>query len=306
MGAVLVAGPVFLDIIPVGFKGFPIDGTESYVDSVSFSLGGAGITAGVLAMLGARSFLASSAGNDAPGAFLRAEFSRLGIGLEDFAVSGGPTDVSLVFPSGGDRSFITAAFRDPGLPSSVGRAILRGIGGGGVSRVHLSFDLLGDPDVRAACARARAAGVSISSGVGFEAARDWSAESWRLVEGLDTFFLNRDELRMITGIDDVSRAASRLSGAVGLPVVTLGPEGCVLPGEDGSFVSVPAAPARVLNPCGAGDSFAAAFLYAQELGLDRRRSAELAVRVGARTVESPGSVPEGITPAWIPVGEASR
>lgn len=305
MGAVLVAGPVFLDIIPVGFKGFPVDGTESYVDSVSFSLGGAGITAGVLAMLGARSLLASSAGDDAPGAFLRSEFARLGIGLEYFAVSGGPTDVSLVFPSGGDRSFITAAFRDPGLPASVERAVLRGIGEG-VSRMHLSFDLLGDDGVRAACSRARAEGISVSSGIGFDAARDWSAESWRLVESLDAFFLNRDELRMIAGADDVSRALDRLSGAVGLPVVTLGPEGCALPAEDGTLLSIPAAPARVVNPCGAGDSFAAAFLYAQERGLDRRRSAELAVRVGARTVESPGSIPEGITSAWIPEGEARR
>ncbi|HOX33625.1 MAG TPA: carbohydrate kinase family protein [Spirochaetales bacterium] len=285
-----------MDIIPNGFSGFPDKGTERYVESISFSPGGQAIVAAVLALLGEGVELAASRGDDEAGAFLEGELARLGVGRRYLRVSEGATAASLVFAYGGDRSFLTAARRDAGLAGFTAGAVAEACSDG-VDRVHVDIELLRDPAVRRACAAARAGGASISVSVGYEEAARWDELSWEIVAGVDTLFLNESEAAMICGEGDVERCLALLRRRTALPVLTLGGEGCASIDEGGGSFRAAARPARAVNACGAGDSFAAAFICGLGRGLGRREAAALAVEVGALAVESPGSVPGGVSPA---------
>jgi ribokinase len=100
----------------------------------------------------------------------------------------------------------------------------------------------------------------------------------------DVLLLNRDEHRQILG-----RLGSAPLGRPGGDVVlTMGPEGALLRRGDREW-RAPAQPARVVDPTGAGDAFAAAYLVSVLAGLppmSRLRSGNLA---GARTVGAVGA-----------------
>jgi sugar/nucleoside kinase (ribokinase family) len=70
-------------------------------------------------------------------------------------------------------------------------------------------------------------------------------------------------------------------------VLTRGARGATI-FTDASREHVPAAPAREVDPTGAGDVFAAAFLVAIHEGASPREAAELAAAAAACAVEAPG------------------
>ena len=88
---------------------------------------------------------------------------------------------------------------------------------------------------------------------------------------VDMLFLNREELTALAGSED------ELAGQVELLVVTDGPRGAVAV-KGSERVAAPAAPvARVVDTTGAGDLFAAGFLF----GLTRDRPLAECLRLGA-------------------------
>ncbi|MET1754110.1 adenosine kinase [Novosphingobium sp. RD2P27] len=94
---------------------------------------------------------------------------------------------------------------------------------------------------------------------------------------IDILFANAVELAALTGIDDFDEALASLSSKVPVVVATRGEDGAVAT-AGGERAQVPAEPvARVVDTTGAGDLFAAGFLF----GHVRGRPLDECLRLGA-------------------------
>jgi sugar/nucleoside kinase (ribokinase family) len=99
----------------------------------------------------------------------------------------------------------------------------------------------------------------------------------RLLDRVDLLFSNEDEALLLSGQAEVDRAVNELRSSVDTVVVTRGARGALVSSE-GATIEVAAEPvARVVDTTGAGDSFAAGYLY----GLVRALGAEASARIGA-------------------------
>jgi sugar/nucleoside kinase (ribokinase family) len=104
---------------------------------------------------------------------------------------------------------------------------------------------------------------------------------------VDILFANREELSLLTGTtcdEDCVEAASSLARTV---VMKTGAEGCIL-GREGTIERVPGMRVKVRDTTGAGDAFAAGFLYGILEGFDFIRCADIANRLAASIVEVEG------------------
>lgn len=103
----------------------------------------------------------------------------------------------------------------------------------------------------------------------------------RALEQADVVFFSVDDA------DDADRVAARLGRRVGTVILTRGAEGCSVFLPD-RRIDVPAFPALEIDPTGAGDVFAAAYLIAAWEGAAPREAATFAGAAAAFAVEGPG------------------
>ena len=104
---------------------------------------------------------------------------------------------------------------------------------------------------------------------------------------VDVLFGNRDELALLTGTscdEDCVAAAMKLAPIV---VMKVGDRGCVV-GYEGRYEHVSGVTVKVVDTTGAGDAFAAGFLYGRLLGAPPMDCARLANAVAARIVSVEG------------------
>jgi sugar/nucleoside kinase (ribokinase family) len=112
-------------------------------------------------------------------------------------------------------------------------------------------------------------------------------------ERVDVLFGNRDELALLTGSscdEDCLGQAMRLAPVV---VMKTGDQGCLV-GWDGKCEHVPGVRVKVVDTTGAGDAFAAGFLYGRLLGASPLECARLANAVAARIVSVEGCTYEDL------------
>jgi 2-dehydro-3-deoxygluconokinase len=135
----------------------------------------------------------------------------------------------------------------------------------------------------------------------------WSADEARsvlrdLIARADLVLAGAEEAELLTGQDDGASAAKELAklGPAQI-VVKLGARGA-LAYEASGISQVATTPlARVVDPVGAGDAFAAGFLAGQLRGLDLTASLALANRCGAYAMTLPGD--QECLPFWDDVAE---
>jgi sugar/nucleoside kinase (ribokinase family) len=109
---------------------------------------------------------------------------------------------------------------------------------------------------------------------------------------LELLFANEDEVTMLFGTRSFDAAVEALAETGVLGVVTRGAAGSVVVTPSGP-VSVPAAPVdRVVDTTGAGDLFAAGFLYGLTHGLDPEASARLGGLCAAEVISHVGARPQ--------------
>ena len=114
-----------------------------------------------------------------------------------------------------------------------------------------------------------------------------------LLPHLRALILSREDLPASTTISAIPDCADDQIAAwarvVPLVAVTCGPDGALLYQDGGAPESFSSYPARELDPTGAGDVFAAAFLCALDATGDPRAAVDFANRVAAFSVEHPGA-----------------
>lgn len=109
---------------------------------------------------------------------------------------------------------------------------------------------------------------------------------------VDVLFGNENEMRHLTGYDDLADCLAGLSAKVGTLVVTRGAEGAVA-AANGSYVEVAAATVdKVVDTTGAGDLFAAGFLAARCRGRDLKACLETGTIAAAEIISHFGARPE--------------
>jgi sugar/nucleoside kinase (ribokinase family)/fructoselysine-6-P-deglycase FrlB-like protein len=137
--------------------------------------------------------------------------------------------------------------------------------------------------------RERAAGAVIT----LDTHEDWPPgddvlDAARLV---DVFVPSRAELTELTGCDDPERAADGLLAAgVRCVVVKLGGDGALVARPGSPPAWVPAAPAEVVDPTGAGDSFCGGFAAGLALGDDAVEAAWRGAVTAAAAIGAAGSL----------------
>jgi sugar/nucleoside kinase (ribokinase family) len=154
------------------------------------------------------------------------------------------------------------------------------------------------PDAKAAIAKAieaahdagRSVAISLSDSFCVERHR---ADFLHLVEGeIELLFGNRDEVLALFDTEDFDEALSALEDAGVLAAVTCGAEGSILVTASGR-ISVPAHPVeRVVETTGAGDLYAAGFLYGISVGLDLDECGRLGSLCAAEVIAHMGARPE--------------
>ena len=109
---------------------------------------------------------------------------------------------------------------------------------------------------------------------------------------VDLVFANERELHSLYQTADFDTAVAALRADARLAVVTRSEKGCVVVDKDGT-VAVPAAPVeRVVDATGAGDLFAAGFLFGLARGRDHRTAARLGALAAAEVIQHLGARPE--------------
>lgn len=197
----------------------------------------------------------------------------------------------------GERSMVSGKGADHYLlPSELPLATLRS-----AAYLHLhGWSFFGDPPrsaARRAASVAREAGARVSFDPGsFQMISQLGVDrflSYTTDLGADAVFPNLEEGQVLSGEREPEAIGARLAELYGgaLVVLKLDASGCYVH-EAGEGAYFAAAPARLVDSTGAGDSFAGAFLAAWRGGGSAAEAARLANRVSAWVVERVGARPQ--------------
>lgn len=136
--------------------------------------------------------------------------------------------------------------------------------------------------------KARAAGMTVSLDMAsynvVEENRDFLHEL--VASGVDILFANEQEARAFTGLEP-DEAALALAGMCDLAVVKVGEHGSRI-ARGGELIRVPAVPTTVVDTTGAGDLYAAGFLYGLSRGLPPERCGALGSVVASEAIATLG------------------
>lgn len=264
--------------------------------------GSAGNTAVNAARLGLRTTFLGKLGNDATAAAYRKNFAAAGGDVSRFKYAdlANARCVSLITPDG-QRTMRTCLAAAMTLgPCEISSGDFRGC-----RHAHIEGYLLFNRDLaNAVVASARAAGCTISIDLAsFEvvnAARDWILA--QLHHGIDVVFANEDEIRALfpgQG-EDYSVLAKRLAEFGGLAAVKIGKDGAWVARGNELHRILPVPAPTVVDTTGAGDAWAAGFLYGYLRGWTPLASGALGSRLGSECVRHVGpAIPASHWPELI-------
>jgi len=156
--------------------------------------------------------------------------------------------------------------------------------------------------IRVAIAAAKEAGqkVSFTLSDGFCVERHHAEWVELLDNDIDILFGNADELAVLTGHDDFEAAAAAVRGRCEIACLTRSAEGSIILTED-ERIEVPAVDIDTLiDTTGAGDQYAAGFLYGYTAGLGLETAGHLGSLAAAEVISHMGARP------LVPLDELAR
>ncbi len=263
---VACAGAVYLDLTFVGLNGIPQPGEEQWAEDLVFSPGGMANTAIGLARLGLSVAVVSPIGEDLAGQYLRRMLEAEGIACT--GPRGMRSSVSAVLPMHGDRALASYAPADADQADGLRQVSARAA----VMLVH-----------QMACAPTGIPVYVLTSHAQVHAA---SLGNRTPVARAHALMANTSEALALTGANSPHAAAQLLATNVDTAVVTMGASGAVA-ASGRTLTHVPAPAVDVRDATGAGDLFAAGYVWADLLGHsleDRLRWATLYASLSLRTV----------------------
>jgi sugar/nucleoside kinase (ribokinase family) len=251
---VFLAGRVFMDMIFTGLPGLPPPGAELVTDGLGSAPGGIANIAVAMSRLGLRVGLAAAFGDDMFGAYLwRALSEQEGVELcRSRRLIGWPTPVTVSLAYDSDRSMIT--YTKP-LPLPQEELVVS------APPARTCFIDVDHPVPEWAIAM-RKRGTTVFSDLGWDPTEAWSAEVLDRLRHVDVFLPNAVEAMAYTRTATAEAALDALTTRVPVVAIKLGADGAIAADTtSGERAFAPALPVRSLDPTGAGDVFAAGFVF---------------------------------------------
>jgi ribokinase len=296
-GRVLVIGDIVTDIV-AAHSGSLALGSDTAATIRVTGGGSGGNTAAWLALLGLSVDLVAVAGMDVAGTDRLAELEAAGVGCSYVRRSpNAPTGSVVVLANDAERTMLCDRGANLLLePSDVDAALGARLD---VAHLHLSGYTLLDERSRPAgrhalaVARARSVTTSVDAASAAPLRRIGGAAFLEWVRGVDVLLANLAEARALLNQTDAEPAglALALSRFARRAVVKLGSDGAVMAGDDAVRRHGPERPARVVDPTGAGDAFAAGLLASWLAGDSAEAQLRAANRMGGRAVAAVGGRP---------------
>ena len=238
--------------------------------AVEISGGSAANTLAGLSEMGAQCAFVGQVADDQLGAVFAHDIRAVGIDFDTPPRAGPPTTARcLIFVTpDGQRTMNTYLGASQFLPASA--LDEEAVGG---AKILFLEGYLWDPEepraaMRRAIDKARASGRKVAFTLSDVFVIDRYGEDFRALiqDGLiDILFANEAELAALTGIEDFEEGLSDLAALVPVLAVTRSERGAVAV-AGGERAEVSAEPVKVVDTTGAGDLFAAGFLFGQVRG----------------------------------------
>ena len=264
--------------------------------AVEISGGSAANTMTGLAALGGQAAFIGKIGRDQFGSVFAHDIKAAGVAFDTPpADSDIPTARSLILVTpDGERTMNTFLGVSPQLDGGEIDADM--IGAGKVT--YLEGYLFDRPEAQAAFRQAagiaKAAGrqVSLTLSDGFCVDRHREAFRDLIASDIDILFANESEITSLYQTSSFDEAAKQAGVDANLAVLTRSEKGSVVIAKD-DMVQVQAFPVeRVVDTTGAGDLFAAGFLFGQTKGMPHETSAKLGAMAAAEIISHVGARPE--------------
>lgn len=282
---VLCVGQTCCDFIYTELEEFPEPDKEVFASHCVIKAGGAANTPMALRRLGLSPLFISTVGDDLPGHAVMEYIKKVGLSTEGVLYGGGlRTSVSSVIAFEGKRSFVTCLedCRYDLLVKRLEVYIPK------CRHVHAFVsDCLNMPVVE--LAKKNGATLSIDT------AWDESIhlpDILPILKNCDVFFVNQAEACSITGLSGAKQALGMLAGYARCVVLKMGEKGSIIQiGKKCLFVPHTRVK-KVVDSTGAGDLYAAGFIYGMLQGWKLKQTAEFATACGGYAVTFYGGMDE--------------
>ncbi len=256
--------------------------TKAFKDTVTVAGGSAGNTCACLASFGGTARFIGTVADDELGAAYRKSMTDVGVAHDTPALTdGSPTGRCLISVTpDAERSMLTYL-------GAAGEIHPRHVLDGDFETAQICY-LEGynfeAPDSRAACieaaTRAKNAGrfTAMTMSDSGMVQRQLEPLKQFLTDKVDMIFANQAEAEMLTGESDPAAAVEVIRNSCLWGAVTLSGEGSLVFGPEGQLVKVDAIPpAQLVDTTGAGDAYAAGWLY----GFTKNHGLEECGKLGA-------------------------
>jgi sugar/nucleoside kinase (ribokinase family) len=228
-----------------------------------------------LGRLELRAVVCAPIGRDPAGRLLGELVAEAGISWVGRATD--MTPVSVALPAHGDRAFVSVSPPPTvdleTLAGITARAVVVNLPSAALLPAHPRvYGVVGDPEVASMAGRLPAS-----------------------LDGLRALILNEREVQGLTGRRDIPEAAGHLAALATTVVVTRGAGGAMAIEPDGQTVTVDAPATDVGDSTGAGDLFAAAYVWADLEGRPLEERLQLATRYASLSLVGAMDRQKGIT-----------
>ena len=292
-GSVAVVGPHIVDVLGRPVSHIPPGQGSLVLDEIRVTVAGTGGGAAVdLAKLGCAVSSFGAIGDDVLGQLLQTQLSAHGVDTAGLVVRPDAVTSSTILPirPNGERP----ALHVPGATPSMSADDIRG-----ADLLAADAVLFGGPETMPRLLEP--AGVALLEAVhsaGTPVFVDLLYPAWPatldllapLLPLVDWLMPNEEQLRGLTGLDDLVEAARALiARGVGAVAVTVGADGALLVRPDVAPTRVPALPTTVVDTTGCGDSFNAGMIAGLLAGCCPEDAALLGCACGALVASGLGS-----------------
>ncbi len=291
---ITLIGAAIIDILAQPVDGTDLAGRSFPAECITMAVGGdAANEATTLARLGKKVNIITKLGKDMPGKMLLSHFHEHGIStesciLEDDLLTG--INMVLVHEDA-ERSFIT------NKNGSLRKLALEDIDLTALKKAPIvSFasiftsPLLDIPAMAALFKAAKDSGCILCADMTRCKNGETVEDMKEALQYIDYLFPNYEEAKAVTHKTDLDEMADAfLSCGVSCIVIKTGGDGCLIKTKD-QRLEIPVYPGtKCIDTTGAGDNFAAGFLYALSEGMDLKQCGQFAASTASIAVEHVGA-----------------
>jgi sugar/nucleoside kinase (ribokinase family) len=263
---------------------------------IEASGGSAGNTMAGIASLGGKGAYIGKVRDDLLGKVFRHDLTAQGVRFDTPPATSGPGTARclILVTSDGQRTLNTYLGACVGLgPDDIDPAVI-----GAAQITYLEGYLFDPPQAQQAFAKAAAIAHAAGRRVALSLSDPFCVERHRaafrgLVDGhVDILFANEAEICSLYETEDFAAAAAAVRGHVAVAALTRSAAGSIILAQDAEHRVAAAPVARVVDTTGAGDLYAAGFLYGLTQGLALPTCGEIGSLCAAEIISHVGARPE--------------